>query len=100
MIVSTGGVALSRVSNRFAVAAADSSPSTSQPKLLPVGSSNQNCTSATICGALHVYTPMAPTDWLALIVRTKSPPSVVQKIVTYKRWLHVATVSEAGAPSP
>jgi len=33
-IVSTGGLALSRVSSRFAVALVDSSPNTNQPKLL------------------------------------------------------------------
>ena len=34
-MVSTGGLVLSRVSNRFAVAFSDSFPNTSQPKLLP-----------------------------------------------------------------
>src|SRR5207302_3630944 len=48
-MVSTGGLALSRVSKRFAVGLVDSSPSTSQPKLL-AGLSSHNCTSATICG--------------------------------------------------
>jgi len=53
-IVSIGGLALSRVSNRFAVAMAVSSPNISQPKLL-AGLSNHPCTSATICAELHVY---------------------------------------------
>jgi hypothetical protein len=52
-IVSIGGLALSRVSNRFAVNVGFSSPNTSQPKL-PAGLSSQSCTSATICGELHV----------------------------------------------
>jgi hypothetical protein len=52
-IVSTGGVALSRASKRFAVALADSSPKTSQPKLV-VGLSSHDCTSAAICGELHM----------------------------------------------
>ena len=52
-IVSTGGLALSRVSNRFAVALTDSSPRTSQPKLM-VGLSSHDCTSATICTELQV----------------------------------------------
>jgi hypothetical protein len=60
-IVSTGGLALSRVSKRFAVAMLDSSPNTSQPKLV-AGLTNQNCTSTIIAGELHVYTPTAPTD--------------------------------------
>src|SRR6201982_259243 len=34
MMVSTGGLVLSRVSNRFAVPISDSSPNTSQPKLV------------------------------------------------------------------
>jgi hypothetical protein len=80
-IVSIGGLALSRVSNRFAVAMAVSSPNTSQPKLLG-GLSSHDCTSATICAELHVYCPTPPTDWLALTVAEKSPPCVVQKTVS------------------
>src|SRR6478752_4699219 len=53
-IVSIGGLALSRVSNRFAVAIVVSSPNITQPKL-PAGLSNHACTSATICAELHVY---------------------------------------------
>src|SRR5437660_9283047 len=98
-IVSTGGLALSRVSNRFAVGLVDSSPNTSQPKLL-AGLSSHDCTSATICVELHVYCPMGPTDWLALTVAEKSPPCVVQKIVSKKRCRHVASFGVAGAPSP
>ena len=60
-IVSTGGLTLSRVSNRFAVAPADSSPNTSQPKLV-AGFSSHDCTSAAICAEIHVYEPGAPTD--------------------------------------
>ena len=52
-IVSTGGLVLSRVSNRFAVAMSDSSPNTSQPKLL-TGLSSHDCTSPTIRAELHV----------------------------------------------
>jgi len=52
-IVSTGGLALSRVSNRFAVALPDSSPRTNQPKLM-VGLSSHDCASATICAELQV----------------------------------------------
>ena len=52
-IVSTGGLVLSRVSNRLAVALVDSSPNTSQPKLL-TGLFSHDCTSATICAELHV----------------------------------------------
>ena len=81
MMVRTGGLALSRVSNRFAVAPADSSPSTSQPKLV-AGLSSHDCTSETICAELHVYCPMGPTDWLALAVAEKSPPCVAQKTVS------------------
>jgi hypothetical protein len=99
MIVSTGGLALSRVSNRFAVRISDSSLNTNHPKLL-AGSSSHDCTSARICDELHVYTPTAPTDWLALTVPEKSPPSVVQKIVSKKRCRHVASFVVAGAPSP
>ena len=53
-MASTGGLVLSRVSNRFAVRNTDSSPSISQPKLL-AGLSNHPCTSTTICAELHVY---------------------------------------------
>jgi hypothetical protein len=52
-MVSTGGLALSRVSNRFAVAIVVSLPSNSQPKLL-AGLFTHDCTSATICAELHV----------------------------------------------
>src|SRR6266404_1927857 len=98
-IVNTGGLALSRVSNRFAVAISNSSPKTSQPKLV-AGLSSHDCTSAVICGELQVYTPIAPTDWLALTVAEKSPPCVVQKMVSKKRWRHVASLGVAGAPMP
>ena len=54
VIASTGGLVLSRVSNRLAVRFVDSSPNSSQPKLL-AGSSNHPCTSATICAELHTY---------------------------------------------
>src|SRR5213083_2029686 len=80
-MVSTGGLALSRVSNRFAVGLVDSSPSTNQPKLL-AGLSSHDCTSAIICAELHTYWPTRLTDWLALTVGEKSPPCVVQKIVS------------------
>ena len=80
-MVSTGGLALSRVSNRFAVKIGFSSPSTNHPKLLTEVSS-QSCTSATICAELHVYGPTTPTDWLALTVAEKSPPCALQKIVS------------------
>src|SRR5467141_1513694 len=72
-IVNTGGLALSRVSNSFAVKTADTSHNTSQPKLL-AGLSSHDCTSATIGAELQTYSPMAPTDWLALTVPEKSPP--------------------------
>src|ERR1044071_4730613 len=98
-MVSTGGLALSRVSNRLALSIWDSSPNTNHPKLL-AGSSSHACTSARICDEVHVYTPTVPTDWLALTVAEKSPPSVVQKIVSKKRCLHVASFGVAGAPSP
>src|SRR5438445_12265324 len=98
-IVSTGGLALSRVSNRFEVALVDSSPNTSQPKVLD-GLSSHDCTSATICAELHVYCPTGPTDWLALTVAEKSPPCMAQKIVSKKRCRHVASLGVAGAPSP
>src|SRR5438105_8705889 len=98
-IVSTGGLALSRVSNRFAVVLVYSSPNTSQPKSV-AGLSSHDCTSAVICGELQVYTPIAPTDWLALTVAEKSPPCVVQKMVSKKRWRHVASLGVAGAPMP
>ena len=98
-MVSTGGLALSRVSNRFAVKVSDSSPNTSHPKLV-AGLFSHDCTSPIICGELHIYIPTAPTDWLALTVAEKSPPSVVQKIVSKKRCLHVASLGVAGAPSP
>jgi hypothetical protein len=52
-IVSTGGLVLSRVSNRFAVVLVDSSPNTNQPKLV-AGVFSHDCTSATICAELHV----------------------------------------------
>src|SRR5436190_24011497 len=70
-------MALSRVSNRFAVALPDSSPRTTQPKSM-VELSSHDCTSATICAELQVEEPIAPTDWLALTVPKKSSPSVVQ----------------------
>src|SRR5437660_262754 len=60
-MVSTGGLAISRVSNRFAVGLVASSPSTSQPKLL-AGLSSHDCTSAIICAELHMYWPRPPTD--------------------------------------
>jgi hypothetical protein len=50
--MSTGGLALSRVSNRLAVVLVDSSPFTNQPKLLD-GLFSHDCTSAIICVALH-----------------------------------------------
>ena len=98
-MVSTGGLALSRVSNRFAVGLVDSSPSTNQPKLL-AGLSSHDCTSAIICAELHTYWPTRLTDWLALTVGEKSPPCVVQKIVSKKRCRHVASLGVAGAPLP
>jgi hypothetical protein len=98
-MVSTGGLALSRVSNRFAVGLVDSSPNTSQPKLL-AGLSNHDCTSAIISAELHTYWPTRLTDWLALAVGEKSPPCVVQKIVSKKRCRHVASPGVAGAPPP
>ena len=52
-IVSTGGLALSRVSNRFVVVLVDSSPSTSQPKLM-AGLSSHDCTSIAICAELQL----------------------------------------------
>jgi hypothetical protein len=52
-MVSTGGLALSRVSNRLAVPGVDSSPRTSQPKLL-AGSFSHDWTSLIICAELHV----------------------------------------------
>src|SRR6476661_3681676 len=97
--VSIGGLALSRESNRFAMAMAVSPPNTSQPKLL-AGLSSHDCTSATICAELHVYCPIPPTDWLALTVAEKSPPCVVQKTVSKNRCRHVASLGVAGAPSP
>jgi hypothetical protein len=98
-IASTGGSMLSRVSNRFAVRSTDSSPRTSQPKLLD-GLFTHDCTSATICAELHVYGPTGPTDWLALTVGEKSPPCMFQKIVSKKRCRHVASLLVAGAPWP
>src|SRR6266576_5383889 len=98
-MVSTGGLALSLVSNRFAVAPPVSSPSTSQPKLLP-GLSSHDCTSVIICVELHVYCPIPATDWLGLTVAEKSPPCVVQKTLSKKRCRHVASLGVAGAPSP
>ena len=80
-IVSTGGLVLSRVSNRFDVIPVDSSASTSQPKLL-AGLSSHDCTFSTICAELHTYGPMPLTDWLALTVAEKSPPWVVQKMLS------------------
>src|SRR5439155_26533932 len=62
--------------------------------------SSHDCTSAVIWGELQVYTPIAPTDWLALTVAEKSPPCVVQKMVSKKRWRHVASLGVAGAPMP
>jgi hypothetical protein len=52
-IVKTGGLALSRVSKRFAVDAVDSSPRTSQPKLND-RSFNHAWTSAIIWAEVHV----------------------------------------------
>jgi hypothetical protein len=52
-IVSTGGVTLSRESKRLAVTLVDSSPSTSQPKLV-AGLSSHVCTSVTICAELQI----------------------------------------------
>ena len=85
-IVSMGGLALSRVSNRFAVAMAVSSPNTSQPKLL-AGLSSQDCTSATICAEFHVYCPDT-ADRLACTYRGRKisalrcPKDVVKKTVS------------------
>jgi hypothetical protein len=80
-IVKTGGLELSRVSKRFAVELVDSSPRTSQPKLLD-GSSSQDWTSVSICAELHVYVPLPATSWLAITVTAKSPPSVSQNIAS------------------
>jgi hypothetical protein len=96
-MVSTGGLLLSRVSNRFVVWMADSSPNSSQPKLL-AGLSSHDCTSEIIPAELHVYFATPATDWLALTVAEKSPPSVVQKAVSKKRCRHVASFVVAGAP--
>ena len=52
-IVKTGGLALSRVSKRFAVELVDSSPRSSQPKLID-GSFSHDWTSVSICAELHV----------------------------------------------
>jgi hypothetical protein len=52
-IVKTGGLALSRVSKRFAVELVDSSPRSSQPKLID-GSFTHDWTSVSICAELHV----------------------------------------------
>ena len=52
-IVKTGGLALSRVSKRFAVELVDSSPRSSQPKLID-GSFSHDWTSLSICAELHV----------------------------------------------
>src|SRR5213083_576804 len=93
-IVSTGGLVLSRVSNRFDVGLVDSSPNTSHPKLV-AGLSSHDCTSATICAELQMYCPMSPTDWLALTVAEKSPPCVVQKVVSKNRCRHVASLGVA-----
>src|SRR5438874_13367137 len=98
-MVSTGGLAFSRVSKRFVVPLVDSSPNKSQPKLL-AGLPSHDCTSATICAELQVYCPTGPTDWFALTVTEKSPPGVVQKMVSKKRCRHVASFGIAGAPSP
>ena len=78
--MSTGGFALSLESNRFVVVFTDSSPLTSQPKLVD-GLFSHDCTSAAICAELQVYVPVAPTDWLALTVAEKSPPCALQKTV-------------------
>src|SRR5438552_9870661 len=90
-IVSTGGLALSRVSNRFEVALVDSSPNTSQPKLLD-GLSSHDCTSGTMCAGFEVYGLTGPTTWLALTVVEKSPPSMAQKVVSKNRCRHVASL--------
>src|SRR2546430_17118527 len=74
-----------------------SSPYTSLPKLV-ARISSRDCHSAGICGELQVSPPIAPTDWLALTVAEKSPPCVVQKMVSKKRWRHVASLGVAGAP--
>src|SRR3990170_3655382 len=79
-IVRTGGLLLSRESNRFAVVFTDSSPLTSQPKFA-AGSFSHDCTSAAICAELQVYVPVAPTDWLALTAAEKAPPCAVQRTV-------------------
>src|SRR5207244_5871221 len=84
---------------RFEVALVDSSPNTSQPKLLD-GLSSHDCTSATICAELHVYCPTGPTTWLALTVAEKSPPCMAHKMVSKKRCRHVASLVVADAPSP
>ena len=47
-------------------------PRPTTPKFV-AGLSSHDCTSATICDELHVYTPTVPTDWLALTVAEKSP---------------------------
>ena len=52
-MVKTGGLALSRVSKRFAVELVDSSPRSSQPKLID-GSFSHDWTSVSICAELHV----------------------------------------------
>src|SRR5256886_12502431 len=76
-----------------------SSPYTSLPKLV-ARISSRDCHSAGICGELQVSPPIAPTDWLALTVAEKSPPCVVQKMASKKRWRHVASLGVAEAPLP
>ena len=98
-IVSIGGLALSRVSNRFAVAMAVSSPNTSQPKLLAGLSSHDSHPQPSVLNSTCTC-PVPPTDWLALTVAEKSPPCVVQKTLSKKRCRHVASLGVAGAPSP
>src|SRR5439155_573378 len=89
-MVSTGGLALSRVSKRFVVPLIDSSPNKSQPKLL-AGLPSHDCTSATICAELQVYCPTGPTDWFALTVGEKMETSAITG-VTLSRIVLVESV--------
>src|SRR5207302_7700118 len=102
VIVKVGALAASRVKKRRAVVPADSSPSSSQPKL-PVGLSSHDWTSLTRLGVeshTNAVPGILPTARVLLAVVAKSPPALVQGAAPKNRNPQVAVVPSPGAGNP
>src|SRR5262245_18958855 len=75
------GVGFSRVSNRFDVLKAASSPRSIQPKFV-LGLFTHCCTLPIISAEVHVWNPNVLTESVALGVAIKSPPGELQRLVS------------------